>query len=126
MTQPIMHGNDVQWDKREDGKWGWRIIALGSGATETNIIATDGGQGYEREEDCLAGLFRVFFGAYTPTFLAAHSRWVALGGDDAEKPEPFVRTLESDRDAIAYVEPVTLTPADGASSHDVKPYRRGE
>lgn len=34
--------------RREDGKWAWRAIAPNG-----NIIATDGGQGYENKQDCL-------------------------------------------------------------------------
>lgn len=32
--------------KRRDGKWAWHLRVGG------NIIATDGGQGYENEADC--------------------------------------------------------------------------
>lgn len=32
--------------ERTDGRWGWRLVA-----TNGNIIATDGGQGYENESE---------------------------------------------------------------------------
>lgn len=33
--------------KRKDGKWAWNLRA-----NNGQIIATDGGQGYEKEADC--------------------------------------------------------------------------
>jgi uncharacterized protein YegP (UPF0339 family) len=33
--------------KRNDGKWAWRLVAPNG-----QIIATDGGQGYENRGDC--------------------------------------------------------------------------
>jgi uncharacterized protein YegP (UPF0339 family) len=35
--------------KREDGKWAWRLKAANH-----EIIATDGGQGFENRDDCAA------------------------------------------------------------------------
>lgn len=43
---------------RHDGKWAWH---LKSGA---NIIATDGGQGYENESDCQDMAEKVVGGSY--------------------------------------------------------------
>lgn len=42
--------------KRADGLWAWRVVAENG-----NIVATDGGQGYENRADCehMAALFTV-------------------------------------------------------------------
>lgn len=40
----------IQFYKRADGKWAWRMIAANS-----QVIATDGGQGYENYEDAVMG-----------------------------------------------------------------------
>lgn len=37
----------IETYKRRDGKWDWRCIA-----PNKNIIATSGGQGYERKDYC--------------------------------------------------------------------------
>ena len=45
--------------KRADGKWAWNLTANG------NIIATDGGQGYENESDARIVADRVISGYYS-------------------------------------------------------------
>jgi len=45
--------------KRADGKWAWNLTVNG------NIIATDGGQGYENESDARAVADRVISGYYS-------------------------------------------------------------
>jgi uncharacterized protein YegP (UPF0339 family) len=45
--------------KRADGKWAWRLIADNS-----EIIATDGGQGYENEDDCRSMADRIISGEF--------------------------------------------------------------
>jgi len=44
--------------KRTDGRWAWRLVSSG------NIIATDGGQGYENEGDARSMADRVIGGEY--------------------------------------------------------------
>lgn len=44
----------AQLYKREDGKWAWRLVA-----SNGQIIATDGGQGYENRADAAAVVFRL-------------------------------------------------------------------
>lgn len=44
--------------KRTDGKWAWNLTVNG------NIVATDGGQGYENEDDARAVAERVIQGHY--------------------------------------------------------------
>jgi uncharacterized protein YegP (UPF0339 family) len=44
--------------KRADGKWAWQLLAYG------DIIATDGGQGYESLADARAMSERVIAGYY--------------------------------------------------------------
>lgn len=39
--------------RRADGLWAWRLKAKNG-----RIIATDGGQGYERRHDCLVSGFK--------------------------------------------------------------------
>ncbi len=50
---------------RTDGRFAWRLEA-GNG----EIIATDGGQGYENEADCARVGARVVTGLYAPAGLA--------------------------------------------------------
>lgn len=45
--------------QRPDKKWGWRLKS-----DNGNIIATDGGQGYENEADCKAMADKVVGGTY--------------------------------------------------------------
>lgn len=43
---------------RTDGKWAWRLVVNG------NIVATDGGQGYENEADARDMADRIIGGAF--------------------------------------------------------------
>lgn len=45
--------------KRADGKWAWNLTVNG------NIIATDGGQGYENESEARTMADRVIGGHYS-------------------------------------------------------------
>lgn len=45
--------------ERPDGKWGWRLKVNGK------IVATDGTQGYEKEETCRTMANRVITGYYS-------------------------------------------------------------
>jgi uncharacterized protein YegP (UPF0339 family) len=45
--------------KRSDGKWAWQLTA-----TNGQVIATDGGQGYENESDCRAMADAIISGKY--------------------------------------------------------------
>ena len=51
--------------QRTDHRWAWRLRA-GNG----EIIATDGGQGYENEADCRRTATAVVTGLYAPKGLA--------------------------------------------------------
>lgn len=51
--------------RREDGKWAWRLRAANG-----EIIATDGGQGYENEGDCERIGKAVVVGLYAPRGLS--------------------------------------------------------
>jgi uncharacterized protein YegP (UPF0339 family) len=44
--------------QRTDKKWAWRLVSNG------NIIATDGGQGYENESDARTMADRIVSGHY--------------------------------------------------------------
>jgi uncharacterized protein YegP (UPF0339 family) len=44
---------------REDGKWAWRLVA-----DNGKIIATDGGQGYEEEDDARNMADRIIGGEF--------------------------------------------------------------
>lgn len=44
--------------KRTDGKWAWRLVVNG------NIVATDGGQGYENEQDARSMADRIIGGEF--------------------------------------------------------------
>jgi uncharacterized protein YegP (UPF0339 family) len=45
--------------KRSDGKWAWNLTVNG------NIVATDGGQGYENEDDARTMADKVIGGTYS-------------------------------------------------------------
>lgn len=45
--------------EREDGKWAWNLVAANG-----DIIATDGGQGYENKADCQDMARRVVSGEF--------------------------------------------------------------
>ncbi|MBT2550883.1 DUF1508 domain-containing protein [Arthrobacter sp. ISL-65] len=45
--------------EREDGKWGWQLVA-----DNDNIIAIDGNQGYENEQDARTMADRIIGGGY--------------------------------------------------------------
>jgi uncharacterized protein YegP (UPF0339 family) len=44
--------------KRTDGKWAWRLVV------NSNIVATDGGQGYENENDARSMADRIIGGEF--------------------------------------------------------------
>lgn len=44
---------------RTDGKWAWRLVA-----DNDRIIATDGSQGYENEDDCRSMADRIISGEF--------------------------------------------------------------
>lgn len=46
--------------ERSDGTWGWRLV----GDNGSDIIATDGGQGYENEADARAMADKIISGHY--------------------------------------------------------------
>ena len=51
--------------QREDGLWAWRLVHQNG-----EILATDGGQGYENRSDCATVAARVVTGLYAPQGLA--------------------------------------------------------
>jgi uncharacterized protein YegP (UPF0339 family) len=44
---------------RADGRWAWRLVA-----DNGDIVATDGGQGYENESDCREMADKVVGGSF--------------------------------------------------------------
>lgn len=76
-----MTDHSVETYERKDGTRGWRI------KVGDDITATDGGQGYENEKDCLAGLFGNFFGQWDDSFLELYAKWQAYGGNYDIPPE---------------------------------------
>jgi uncharacterized protein YegP (UPF0339 family) len=60
--------------KRNDGKWAWRLVAPNG-----QIIATDGGQGYENRRDCEAVAKAVVRGDHAPDRYQRIDGPVALG-----------------------------------------------
>lgn len=66
--------------QRADGKRGWRI------KVDDDIVATDGGQGYNNEQDCLAGLFGNFFGTWDESFLELYEKWQKYAGSQYTVP----------------------------------------
>lgn len=75
-----MSDHHVETYEREDKKRGWRITVGG------DIVATDGGQGYENEKDCLAGLFGNFFGQWDDSFLELYQKWQKYAGQQYDVP----------------------------------------
>lgn len=57
--------NELVIYQREDNRWAWHLRA-GNG----NIIATDGGQGYENRADCARIATAIVTGLYAPKGLA--------------------------------------------------------
>ncbi|WP_248240578.1 YegP family protein [Microbacterium kunmingense] len=55
--------------QRADGKWAWRLKAANG-----EIVATDGGQGYEHKDECERTGARVVVGLYAPAGLNVPSR----------------------------------------------------
>ena len=55
--------------KRDDGKHAWRV------KVGDDIIATDGGQGYENKKDMLDAYFGMYFGTYDESFLELYAEW---------------------------------------------------
>lgn len=51
--------------QRDDDRWAWRLTAANG-----NIVATDGGQGYENQADCERIGKAVVVGLYAPRDLA--------------------------------------------------------
>ena len=72
--------------ERKDGKRGWRILS------GDDVTATDGGQGYNNEEDCLAGLFGNFFDQWDDSFLELYQKWQSYAGQ--KPPEQTPETQE--------------------------------
>ena len=83
--------NRVEIYEREDGYYGWKIVATREGLPD-NIIAVDGGEKYATEKDLLNDMFAVFFGSYDESFLAAHKLWTETKqGSGEETPQVYVR-----------------------------------
>lgn len=105
--------------KRRDGKYAWRIT-VGTGES-ADIVATDGGQGYENEKDCLAGLMGNFFGTWDDSFLEVYQRWQSYGAaaydvpPEAEEGVPV--HVQSDADGPNY-EADSPDPATDAEADD--------
>lgn len=74
--------HEMETYEREDGKRGWRITV------GDDVVATDGGQGYNNEEDCLAGLFGLFFGTWDESFLGLYEKWQSYSGQQGSYDTP--------------------------------------
>lgn len=59
----------VEKYKRPDGKLGWRV------RVGDDVVATDGGQGYENKKDMLDSFFGLYFGQYDESFLELYAEW---------------------------------------------------
>lgn len=60
----------VESYKREgDNKLGWRV------RVGDDVVATDGGQGYENKKDMLDAFFGMYFGTYDESFLELYAEW---------------------------------------------------
>jgi hypothetical protein len=120
MTQPDQPKVDEQalrsmeTYEREDGKRGWRIKVV------DDVVATDGNQGYENEEDALDSLFGIFFGAWDESFLELYAKWQNYASQKGhETPEPYVRQGEDERGTIE-VDALDKAEA-GEDAHGGKP-----
>lgn len=86
------NNHSVETYEREDGKRGWRI------KSGDDIVATDGGQGYNNEEDALTGLYNIFFGSYDTSFLELYQKWQDYAGQETPSElEPYVRQAENEK-----------------------------
>lgn len=92
--------------QRADGKWAWRI------KSGDDIAATDGGQGYENESDCLAGLFGNFFDEWDESFLDLYAQWQATKGSGYDVPP------EAQEGAPVHIRTAPPTPAEQAEADD--------
>lgn len=75
---------------REDGKLGWRVRVGG------DIVAVDGGQGYENKKDMLQSFFGLFFGTYDESFLELYNEWKPDGGPQTEQEAADDAALNSE------------------------------
>lgn len=108
--------NMIETYKRADGKWAWRITAK-RGNLPDAIIATDGGQGYGNEHDCLSGLFSVFFGSYDTSYLAAYQRWAETEERRGNTPpEAYVREADPEPIDVLPAAPGDTAPVDENAS----------
>jgi uncharacterized protein YegP (UPF0339 family) len=53
---------------RADHRWAWRLVAPNG-----QCVATDGGQGYERLDDCMRGAVSAHRGLSNATLVIEHS-----------------------------------------------------
>jgi hypothetical protein len=70
-----MSTHNIETYQRADSKWSWRINVGG------DIVATDGGQGYENKKDMLNSLFGIFFGTFDESFLTLYQEWNPEGNN---------------------------------------------
>lgn len=90
-----MSNHSIETYTRQDGKSGWRALV------GDDVVATDGGQGYNNDEDALSGFFGLFFGSWDTSFLGEYDKWQAYAGQQANPaPEPFVREAENEHIAF--------------------------
>ena len=61
----MARGTELQVYQRADERWAWRLLA-----SNGEVIATDGGQGYENRGDCERVAKAVVVGFYAPRDLA--------------------------------------------------------
>jgi hypothetical protein len=93
--------------ERSDGKRGWRFLV------DDDVTATDGGQGYENEKDCLAGLFGNFFDEWDDSFLELYQKWQSYKG-----VEPPAQTPETQEGVPVAEQVQPPTPEEDAAADD--------
>lgn len=68
--------------QRGDGKWSWHI------KVGDDIVASDAGQGYNNEQDCLHSLFGIFFADWDESFLDWYAKWQSFAGENPPEQSP--------------------------------------
>jgi hypothetical protein len=76
--------------KREDGKHAWRI------KVGDDVVATDGGQGYENRKDMLQSFFGLYFGKYDESFMDLYDEWRPHGAPSTPEEVADERALNSE------------------------------
>lgn len=70
------HLNQIELFQDEKEEWRWRVVVTPGtpGGTEPDIIAISP-DGYKNKKDMIASFFRILFGEWNDSFLAAYNEW---------------------------------------------------